>query len=101
VAGRGSRRRNRGAAGAAPRAAPARKATSTKRLGYHEQREWEQMEAAILGAEEALEASSPGSTTRRSSPTPPRSPALRRHGEARTRVDALYARWAELDAKRS
>ncbi|MDX1996676.1 MAG: ABC-F family ATP-binding cassette domain-containing protein [Thermoanaerobaculia bacterium] len=82
--------------------APARvKAPSAKRLSYLEQREWEGMEAAVLAAEEAL-----GTAEARLA-----DPAIatdagelqRRSGElaaAQAEVERLYARWAELEAKR-
>jgi len=71
-----------------------------KRLGYLEQREWEAMEDAILGAEAAVErcrlaaedpaiASDPAALQERYA-------AL---DAARAEVDRLYARWAELEAK--
>jgi ATP-binding cassette subfamily F protein uup len=71
-----------------------------KRLGYLEQREWEAMEDAILGAEGAVErcrlaaedpaiASDPATLQERYA-------AL---DAARAEVDRLYARWAELEAK--
>jgi ATP-binding cassette subfamily F protein uup len=71
-----------------------------KRLTYREQREWEQMEAAILEAEQRLEsrnaaAHDPGVASDHV--------ALRERitalAAAQAAVDALYARWAELEAK--
>jgi ATP-binding cassette subfamily F protein uup len=84
---------------AAPRATPARPAA--KRLSYLEQREWEGMEAAILAAEAARDACE----------TATHDPAVatdaaavaeryRALEDATAAVDRLYARWAELDAKR-
>src|SRR6185369_3120044 len=83
----------------AARPAPARPAA--KRLSYLEQREWEGMEAAILAAEAARDACE----------TATHDPAVatdaaavaeryRALEDATTAVDRLYARWAELDAKR-
>ena len=73
-----------------------------KRLGYLEQREWDGMERAILDAETAVEdsrraAEDPGIA---SDPTAlqARYVAL---AAARARVDRLYARWAELEARRA
>ena len=84
---------------AAPSAA-ARTRSRVKRLGYLDQREWDGMERTILDAETALEA------CRRSAEDPgiasdpaelqARYTALE---SARARVDRLYARWAELEAK--
>ena len=74
----------------------------TKRLGYREQREWDGMEEAILGAERALEACQRGvdDPAIASDPTAlqERYAALE---AARADVDRLYARWAELEAKQS
>src|SRR5947207_4578087 len=81
--------------------APARERTRAPRLGYLEQREWEGMEAAILDAERAVEACQRGveDPAIASDPTAlqQRYAALE---AARADVDQLYARWAELEAKR-
>ena len=73
-----------------------------KRLGYHEQREWERMEQAILDAERNVEecqraVDDPAIV---SDPTAlqQRYTALE---AARADVDRLYARWAELEAKQA
>jgi len=82
--------------------APERERPRSKRLGYHEQREWDGMEQAILDAEGALEAaqraaddpaiaSDPGALQQRYA-------ALE---AARVEVDRLYARWAELETKQA
>jgi ABC transport system ATP-binding/permease protein len=82
--------------------APPRERERPRRLGYLEQREWDAMEGAILDAEavvatcrQALEdpavASDPDALQRRAA-------ALE---AAQAEVDRLYARWAELDAKRA
>jgi ATP-binding cassette subfamily F protein uup len=84
-----------------PRPASTRPATTTKRLSYHEQREWDAMEETILAAEQDLEAckaaltdpavvSDAGELARRYAATE----------AATTRVEQLYARWSELEAKR-
>ena len=82
--------------------APARERTRAPRLGYLEQREWEGMEAAILDAERAVE------TCRRAleDPAVASDPAALQQRvaaleKAQADVDRLYARWAELDAKRA
>jgi ATP-binding cassette subfamily F protein uup len=79
-----------------PKAAPDR----PRRLGYKEQREWEQMEGLILAAEGRLEAA-----TRASHDPAVASDheALRERigalAAAQSEVDRLYARWAELEGK--
>ncbi len=83
-------------------AAPARTAPAAKRLSYHEQREWDAIEASILAAEEALSAS----RVRLADPAVVSDAAelARRYAEsdaASAEVERLYARWSELDAKRS
>ncbi|MEM7245198.1 MAG: ABC-F family ATP-binding cassette domain-containing protein [Acidobacteriota bacterium] len=77
-----------------------RKGTGKKKLSYHEQREFDGMEQAILEAEERLSeaesaAADPGIAS---------DPAAlqERHSalaEAQAAVETLYARWAELEAK--
>jgi ABC transport system ATP-binding/permease protein len=75
-------------------------AEKPKRLGYLEQREWEQMERLILEAERQLEACEKAA----------HDPAVVSDHEAlhdrllalaaaQAEVDRLYARWAELEAK--
>jgi ATP-binding cassette subfamily F protein uup len=80
--------------------APARARPRAKRLGYLEQREWEGMERAITEAESAVEA------CRRAAEDPaiasdPEALQARYQAlaAAESRVDRLYARWAELEAK--
>ncbi len=95
------------AAEAATREAPRRAAapkppTATKRLGYHEQREWEQMESAIHAAEEALAASR--IALEDPAVVSDAAELARRYAaaeEASVTVDRLYARWSELEAKRT
>jgi len=85
-----------------PRTSAPKPATGRKRLSYHEQREWDGMEATILAAEEALE-------TAKSAAADPaiaaNAAALRERyatlESAQAEVDRLYARWAELEAKQS
>jgi ABC transport system ATP-binding/permease protein len=82
------------------KATSARERQRTKRLGYHEQRDWERMEDAIVEAEEAVKA------CQRAAEDPAiaadaavlqeRYAALE---AARAEVDRLYARWAELEDK--
>ena len=75
-------------------------APKTRRLSYLEQREFDGMEAALLAAEERLEAAKqraedPGIAADAA--------ALQQRftelGAAQAEVDRLYARWAELEAK--
>ena len=83
---------------------PARKSAPTgiKRLSYSEQREWAQMEAAILAAEEALEAcraaTEDAAVAADAAALHQRYDALQ---AAQAHVDRLYARWAELEAKQT
>jgi ATP-binding cassette subfamily F protein uup len=84
---------------ATARPAPAR--PTAKRLSYMEQREWDGMEAAILAAEAAREACE---TATHDPAVATDAAALaeryRALEDATIAVDRLYARWAELDAKR-
>ncbi len=96
----------RAARRSAPRVAtdgpPARERPRAKRLSYLEQREWDGMEDAVLAAEAAVDA------CRRAAEDPAiasdpsaletRYAALE---AARAEVDRLYARWAELEARRA
>jgi ATP-binding cassette subfamily F protein uup len=81
-------------------ASPARPAGRDKGLSYREKREWEQMEAAILVAEERL-----ASAERAAADPAIASDAAVLHERyteleaTRAEVDRLYARWAELEAK--
>jgi len=82
------------AAAASPKAAP------KKKLSYHESREWEQMEARILEAETALRRAQDEMQNPQSSAD---ATVMRSRYEAmqaaQVRVDELYVRWAELEAK--
>ncbi|HVR37577.1 MAG TPA: ABC-F family ATP-binding cassette domain-containing protein, partial [Thermoanaerobaculia bacterium] len=75
--------------------------TKAKRLGYLEQREWDQMEATVLAAEELLAAAK----VRAEDPAiAADAQALQQRfaelSDAQASVERLYARWAELEAKR-
>ncbi|HRB13568.1 MAG TPA: ABC-F family ATP-binding cassette domain-containing protein, partial [Vicinamibacteria bacterium] len=77
-------------------AAPAVKA---KKLSYKDQREWDQMEAKILEAEQALEAAQakvadPAIASDYQALIDANAALTKAQGE----VDKLYARWAELEA---
>jgi len=82
------------------RAQPA-PAPAKKKLSYIEQREWEQMETRILEAEAELERYQ---SALQDPQVASDGMALQRTYEqvqsAQSRVDDLYARWAELEAKR-
>ena len=76
-------------------AAPAR-----KKLSYLEAREWERMEERIVEAEQALEAIRAEMQSPEVVSDGPRLHACYvRMQEAEAAVEALYARWAELEAK--
>jgi ATP-binding cassette subfamily F protein uup len=84
---------------APPKAAPGRPVPREK-LSYREKREWEQMEATILAAEERRTA-----CERAAADPAIASDAGAVHARyteleaAQAEVDRLYARWAELEAK--
>ena len=85
---------------ASARAAPPARPAAREKLSYREKREWEQMEATILVAEERLAA------RQRAAADPTiASDAAAVHAcyteleAAQAEVDRLYARWAELEAK--
>jgi ATP-binding cassette subfamily F protein uup len=87
---------------ARPKAVAASSATAEKprRLGYLEQREWDQMEARILEAEGHLEARQRAAGDPAvSSDHQELARRLAALSEAQAAVDELYARWAELEAK--
>ena len=77
-------------------------ASPTGRSAVCEQREWDAIEAAIVAAEEALarchEAAHDPAVATRADELTARCQALQ---DAHKEVDRLYARWAELDAKRA
>jgi ATP-binding cassette subfamily F protein uup len=83
---------------------PARQETRSqpvkKKLSYHEAREWEQMEARILEAESQVEAIRAEMHSPEVVSDGPRLQACyARLQPAEESVHALYARWAELEAK--
>jgi ABC transport system ATP-binding/permease protein len=89
------------AAAARPRpAAPSPPSDRPRRLGYLEQREWDEMEARILEAEARLEAchaaaADPAIMTDHEA----LASRLEALTDAQVGVERLYARWAELEAK--
>ena len=70
-----------------------------KRLSYLEAREWEQMEGRILEAERELEARRETLQAAAAEPLTLKS-AYEQMKAAEEKVEALYARWAELESKR-
>jgi ATP-binding cassette subfamily F protein uup len=88
------------AARAKPVAKPAADPGKPRKLGYLEQREWDEMEPRILGAEARLEAAARGAADPAVAAdhvaVQERLAAL---AEAQAEVDRLYARWADLEAK--
>ncbi|MFL6203019.1 MAG: ABC-F family ATP-binding cassette domain-containing protein [Thermoanaerobaculia bacterium] len=85
---------------AASRAAPP-KEEKPKRLSYKEKLEWEQMEAKILEAEDALAAAQKGMEDPAVATDFARLQARSAELEAaRQQVERLYARWAELEEKK-
>src|SRR5262249_18907609 len=89
------------ASAARPRLAPSSSPSDRpRRLGYLEQREWDDMEARILEAEARLEAcqtaaADPAVVTDHEA----LAARLEALTEAQVAVERLYARWAELEAK--
>ena len=81
---------------------PARRARASRRLAYHEQREWDGMEQAILEAERLVatcqHAVDDPAITSDPMALQERYAALE---AARAEVDRLYSRWAELEAKQA
>ncbi len=83
--------------------APAPRAEGRPRkLGYLEQREWDEMEARILAAEQALE-SAQAAAVDPAVQTDPRAlqERLATLESAQAGVERLYARWAELESRAS
>jgi ATP-binding cassette subfamily F protein uup len=71
-----------------------------RKLGYLEQREWDEMEGRILQAEERLEACRQAAADPAiASDHVALAACLEALAEAQAEVDRLYARWAELEAK--
>jgi ATP-binding cassette subfamily F protein uup len=101
--GRAAAAKTAGAAAARPPAlagSPAAVAGAARRLSYRERREWEAMEERILAAE-ALLGECERAVADPAVATDPTALAARCEDleRARTEVERLYARWAELEAK--
>ena len=80
---------------AAPKLSP-----KPKKLSFREQQEWDGMEAAILAAEE-LVATREAEVASASANHTALAEACHALEEAQAAVEKLYARWSELEAKRS
>ena len=76
-------------------------APKPRKLTYREQQEWEQMESAILAAEEAVAGREAEVAAAATAGHAVLADACRALEEAQRAVEQLYARWQELDAKRS
>jgi ATP-binding cassette subfamily F protein uup len=81
--------------------APAAASAKSKKLSYNEQREWDGMEATVLSTEARLEEA----RSRVEDPSIASDAAalqlrITQLETAQREVDRLYARWAELEAKR-
>jgi ATP-binding cassette subfamily F protein uup len=96
-----SAREERRAAARPPAGKPVRTETGgARRLTYLEKREWDEMEQRILAAESALEAARAAlQDPAVASDAAALAARCAAEEAARTDVDRLYARWAELDAK--
>jgi ATP-binding cassette subfamily F protein uup len=82
----------------APAATPS--ASGAKRLSWAEKKEWETMEGTILEAEQAVERWQTESHDPKLATDHVRAKDVyAKLGEAQARVEKLYARWAELEAK--
>jgi ABC transport system ATP-binding/permease protein len=83
-----------------PRPAAKESTKTAKKLSFKEQREFEQMEGAILEAEAAVAALQQELETPTVAADPQRLNACcKALADAQARVDSLYARWQELEAK--
>jgi ATP-binding cassette subfamily F protein uup len=72
-----------------------------RKLSYREQQEWEGMEAAILAAEEAVRARTAEVERAATSSHVALADACRALEDAQQTVERLYARWQELESRRS
>ena len=81
-----------------PRLLPVPEEGPRRKLAYLEQREWDGMEAKILDAERAL-AARQRAMQEATSDARRLTEAYEELQQAQRRVEVLYARWAELEAK--
>ena len=93
-----SRQPAAGSREAAPKKAVPAKA---RKLSYREQQEWEQMEAAILAAEQELAQGEAAVERAANAGHVALTDACRALEEAQAKVEQLYARWEELEVKRA
>ncbi len=88
----------------APAATPAKPAAAPprgKKLSYKEQQEWDGIEAAITAAEEAVAARTADVEAAATKGRDVLTAACAAMEAAQKQVETLYARWQELEAKRS
>ena len=85
----------------APGVGTAKAKPKAKKLSYKEQQEWDGMEAALATAEGAAAAAQALVEAAANSPRPILTAACAQLDAARAKVEKLYARWEELEAKRS
>jgi ATP-binding cassette subfamily F protein uup len=83
-----------------PRVSPAPPPAKSRKLSFREQQEWEQMEAAILAAEEAVVERQTEVERAANAGHIALAEACRALEEAQRTVERLYARWQELEARR-
>jgi ATP-binding cassette subfamily F protein uup len=74
--------------------------TKSKKLSFHEQQEWDGMEAAILVAEEAVADRQAAVERAAGESHVGMADACRALEDAQRTVERLYARWQDLEAKR-
>jgi ATP-binding cassette subfamily F protein uup len=86
---------------APPPARPAPVSAKTRKLTYREQQEWEQMESAILAAEELIAQCQSKVEQAATAGHMALTEACRELQDAQRAVEILYARWQELEAKRA
>jgi ATP-binding cassette subfamily F protein uup len=72
-----------------------------KKLSFREQKEWEQIESAIMAAEEGVTQREAEVSRASSGDHTAMAAACRALEEAQGEVERLYARWQELEAKRA
>ena len=75
--------------------------TKPKKLSYKEQQEWDGMEAALVAAE--ADAAAKGALVEAAANAPPHvlTAACAQLSQAQARVEKLFARYSELEAKRN
>jgi ABC transport system ATP-binding/permease protein len=82
------------------RVSPVPPAPKPRKLSYREQQEWEQMEAGIVAAEEAVIERQADVERSATAGHVALAEACRALEEAQRTVERLYARWQELEARR-